>query len=182
MRLSLAEQRYCRSVGSSSFEFVRRNDDGRGHLVVVFEIQQADALRGAAGGANGLVSMRMILPNWLMTISSEVSLTSRIDAVLPTLGVAFRLFTPCAPRAVRRYSSTSVRLPKPFSVTVRMSDCVTQSFSSSSLSAFHASSKAFSAALLFGLQLLVFGSAVAPCLRVPSAVHLWRPHRPCATR
>ena len=67
--------------------------------------------------------------------------------ILPTFGVAFRLLTPCAPRAVRRYSSTSVRLPNPFSVTVRMSDLLTQSFSSNSLSAFSESSRRFSAVL-----------------------------------
>src|SRR5262249_2774746 len=38
-----------------------------------------------------LVSMRMILPNWLMTMSSLVSSTRLMAVTLPILGVAFML-------------------------------------------------------------------------------------------
>ena len=34
--------------------FVGRDDDGGGYLVVFFQVEQADALGGAAGSANGL--------------------------------------------------------------------------------------------------------------------------------
>ena len=34
--------------------FFRRDDDGGGDLVVGFQVEEADALGGAAGGANGL--------------------------------------------------------------------------------------------------------------------------------
>ena len=53
-------------------------------------------------------------------MSSLVSSTSWTEETLPVLGVAFMLMTPEPPRLVRRYSSTLVRLPKPFSVTERM--------------------------------------------------------------
>jgi hypothetical protein len=38
-----------------------------------------------------LVSMRMILPNWLMTMSSLVSSTRLLLETLPTLEVAFHI-------------------------------------------------------------------------------------------
>ena len=58
-----------------------------------------------------LVSMRMILPNWLITITSDFSFTSMIDTTLPLREVVLTLITPLPPRDCRRYSSTSVRLP-----------------------------------------------------------------------
>ena len=34
-------------------DLIGRNDDGGGYLVVGLQVEQADALRGAAGGADG---------------------------------------------------------------------------------------------------------------------------------
>src|SRR5208337_5032748 len=67
-----------------------------------------------------LAPMRMILPNWLMTISSDSSFTSMMETTLPLRAVVFTLMTPWPRRDCSRYSSTSVRLPYPFSVTERM--------------------------------------------------------------
>src|SRR6202050_2624537 len=88
---------YCSSVGSSSF-----NSSG-GMITAAATLSSGSRLsrrtpcvaRPAARMV--LVSMRMILPHWLMTISSLVSFTSKMEVVFPTLGVALRLVTPCAP-------------------------------------------------------------------------------------
>ncbi len=42
------------SILRFDLRFLRRNDDRGGNLVFIFEMQQADALGGAAGGADGL--------------------------------------------------------------------------------------------------------------------------------
>jgi hypothetical protein len=48
------------------------------------------------------VSMRMILPNWLMTIISVVSSTRLMAVTLPILEPVFMLMTPLPPRVWRR--------------------------------------------------------------------------------
>jgi hypothetical protein len=55
-----------------------------------------------------------------MTISSVGSSTSGMEENLPILVFAFMLMTPEPSRVWRRYSSASVRLPKPFSETETM--------------------------------------------------------------
>lgn len=65
-----------------------------------------------------MVSMRMILPNWEMAIISVVSSTRLMLVTLTALALVFMLMTPVPPRDWRRLRSTSVRLPKPFSLTV----------------------------------------------------------------
>jgi hypothetical protein len=45
--------------------------------------------------AERMVSMRMILPNWLMSIISVVSSTRLMAETLPILGVVFMEMTPC---------------------------------------------------------------------------------------
>jgi hypothetical protein len=73
---------------------LRRDEYGGGYFVLGFEVEELAAL-GAAGTARmDLVSMRMILPNWLMTMSSLVSSTSSMPATLPTLGVVFKIEFP----------------------------------------------------------------------------------------
>src|SRR5579864_5975654 len=58
-----------------------------------------------------LVSMRMILPNWLISMASDDSSTSMIPTTFPFFAVVFTLMTPLPPRDCNRYSSTGVRLP-----------------------------------------------------------------------
>jgi hypothetical protein len=66
-----------------------------------------------------LASIRMILPNWLMTMSSLVSSTELMQEPLPTLRVAFLSMTPSPRRNWSRYWSTPVHLPYPFPETDR---------------------------------------------------------------
>ena len=67
-------------------------------------------------------SMRMILPYWLISMTSDFSVTCAMPTTLPLRSVVLTLITPLPPRLVRRYSSAGVRLPYPFSVTERMSE------------------------------------------------------------
>src|SRR5579864_406719 len=56
-------------------------------------------------------SMRMILPYWLISISSDFSVTCAMPETLPLRSVVLTLITPEPPRPCRRYSSAGVRLP-----------------------------------------------------------------------
>jgi hypothetical protein len=51
------------------FGFFWGDDYGGGYFVLVFQVQELDALGAAAGGADGFGVDAMILPNWLMTMS-----------------------------------------------------------------------------------------------------------------
>ena len=66
---------------------------------------------------------RMVMPDLLIIIRSSVSFTSLIATRLPVLSVIFIARTPLPPRLVMRYSSSWLRLPKPFSLTTNNS-CV----------------------------------------------------------
>ena len=67
---------YCNSVGSSFLQLFGRNDDGGGYLVFGSRLSRRTPWVARPAARMVLVSMRMILPNWLMTISSLVSSTS----------------------------------------------------------------------------------------------------------
>ena len=56
-------------------------------------------------------SMRMILPYWLISMTSDFSVTCAMPTTLPLRSVVFTLMTPEPPRPCRRYSSAAVRLP-----------------------------------------------------------------------
>jgi hypothetical protein len=49
-------------------------------------VEELDALGATAGGTEGFVDDADDLPNWLMTMSSLVSLTKLMLETLPTLG------------------------------------------------------------------------------------------------
>jgi hypothetical protein len=70
---------------------------GAGYLVVGVWLRRRtpEVLRPAQ--RTDLVSMRMILPNWLMTIISVVSSTRLMLVTLPIFGVVFMLMRPLPP-------------------------------------------------------------------------------------
>jgi len=74
---------------------LQADDDGSGHFVLVFEIEQLDPLGAAAGGADGFRVDADDLAELADDISSLVSSTRLILDTLPTFGVAFMLMTPC---------------------------------------------------------------------------------------
>jgi len=55
---------------------MRRNNHCRRHTVSRFHVQQADTLRAAPDSRMVLESMRMILPYWLISMTSELSAIS----------------------------------------------------------------------------------------------------------
>src|SRR6266567_7572108 len=78
---------------------------------------------------------RITFPYSVMIITSDSSVTWSAATTGPLRSVDLRLITPLPPRDVMRYSASGVRLPKPFSETVSISevkDCLMTSFSSSS--------------------------------------------------
>ena len=62
---------------------------------------------------------RMILPVSVTSITSSVSDTWVTPTIDPVFSVTLRVMTPFPPRDWTRYSPMAVRLPNPFSVTVR---------------------------------------------------------------
>src|SRR5690606_19428555 len=60
---------------------------------------------------------RFTTPLRVISISSSPFWTSLMATTLPDLPLVLKLITPLPPRRWRRYSSTGVRLPRPFSVT-----------------------------------------------------------------
>ena len=65
------------------------DDHGGGYFVLGFEFEELDALVLRPAARMDLVSMRMILPNWLMTMSSVVSST-RLMVTFPILRAVFK--------------------------------------------------------------------------------------------
>src|SRR3954469_14865079 len=66
--------------------------------------------------------VRMIIPLLVMIISSSASVACSIATTLPFRSLVLMSMMPFPPRCVRLYSSSAVRLPYPFSVSVRMVD------------------------------------------------------------
>ena len=60
--------------------------------------------------------VRMRMPSSVTSISSWPGATSRTAATFPVFSVMLSVRTPCPPRPLRGYCSSSVRLPKPRSV------------------------------------------------------------------
>jgi hypothetical protein len=76
-----------RSLFGLGFWLLLGDDYGGGYFVLGFEVEELDAV-GAA--RMDLVSVWMILPNWLMTISSPVSSTRLMPGTFPILRAAFK--------------------------------------------------------------------------------------------
>jgi hypothetical protein len=66
------------------------DDYSGGNFVLGFEVEELDALDASADVRMDLVSMRMILPNWLMTRSSLVSSTRLMPVTFPILRAVFK--------------------------------------------------------------------------------------------
>jgi hypothetical protein len=69
-------------------------DDYGGYFVLGFEVEELDALVLRPAARMGLVSMRMILPNWLMTMSSLVSSTRLMPVIFPILQAVLKIEFP----------------------------------------------------------------------------------------
>jgi len=78
---------YCSSVPFRVGIWGLRGDDyGGGDLVVGVEVEELDAGVERPAERTVLVSMRMILPNWLMSIISVVSSTRLMAVTLRSWG------------------------------------------------------------------------------------------------